>query len=59
MDQARPKSTQMLEQGPRVPGVTPQLLSVSRDITWGGQGCWSCEQVEAGNGVEWKIGVIS
>lgn len=27
MDQAGPRSTQRLEQGPRVPGVTPQLLS--------------------------------
>lgn len=27
MDQAGPKSTQMLEQGPKVPGVTAQLLS--------------------------------
>lgn len=27
MDQAGPKSTQTLEQGPRVPGVTPPLLS--------------------------------
>lgn len=53
MDQAGSKSTQMLEQGLKVPGVTAQLLS------GGGQGCWSCEQVEAGNGVEWKTGVIS
>lgn len=40
----------MLEQGPGVPGVTPQLLG-------GGEvgGCCGWELAEAGGGVGWRV----